>query len=112
MTQFNRDVLFAQVAHTIKSVMVEGWGLVYVRELPMSAFAEMQRAISDAEDATASYAICVIYCVCDEAGERVLTMADFEAVQNQSAGIVMKVFGVAAALNPLMGFALDDEKKD
>lgn len=111
-----RDQILKASDLKLHQVEVPEWSMtIYVRKMTVgevSSFVkETQQAIANHDEAEL-YALLVAKTTCDEAGKRVFTDADAEALKSKSFEAVKRVAEAAIDFNRLGGQGLEAEKKD
>jgi|TARA_R100000734_G_C3316578_1_gene109134 hypothetical protein len=105
----DRDAILNVVDLKPEVVEVPEWGgSLYIRMLTASERDKFEASCvgtGKKQNLTNIRARLVVLCACDEAGERLFTDADAEALGRKSAAAVDKVFGACSKLN---GFSSQD----
>jgi hypothetical protein len=98
------QILASQADRKPVALDVPEWGVtVWLKQLTVAD----QIALSEGSKPEAVPVQVLIACLVDDEGKAIFTEADTEALSNEAAGVVVRVFGEAARLNGLTSAELD-----
>lgn len=101
-----------------KKIDVPEWGgEIYVREMTGIESLEFDAWLADNKDnkkvlAVGWHPLMVTLCACDDKGERLFSMADFEAIRKKNKTVLERIADAAIKLNKLGADDLEEEAKN
>jgi hypothetical protein len=96
---FDKKALFAAIVPKTKTVTVEGFGEVILKELSVPDAEAFSKTVKKEDDAYVSGINLLIWSVVDKNGKRVFSADDLPALLNLAAGPIRQLATAASILN-------------
>lgn len=96
---FDKKALFAAILPKTKTVTVDGFGEVMLRQLSIQDAEAFSKTVKEGEDAYLTSINLLIWSVVDKNGKRVFSDSDLPALLNMSAGPLRQLATEASILN-------------